>query len=379
MKVAIVLPYPVFGAAEDYATILARGLRQAAGMDVAVLHLEGAIPLPLARTSTSAGLRLVSMPTRSMRDIRRLRGVLSSLGPDVVHVNQSYLPGMAAGALMRHVPLVVTAHNPAHEVTLSPWGRLLRRWVTPHVDAWIALSQRNAQLLATRGGPGRQGERHPAAESFEACPIHVIAPGLPTDRFDRPLSREAARRQLGLPRDAFIVGTAARLSPEKRHDLLIHAAAAAAQTLPNVIVAILGEGELKDETSRLGRELLAGGVRLLGHHSEVPRLLPAFDVFALPSDYEGLSFAMLEAMAVGLPIVATDVQGSGEALRNLEDGLLIPAGSATALRDAFLRLARNPALGQRLGAAAKRRYRAEFTSDLMIQRTVALYRDLLEH
>ena len=376
MKVAIVLPYAVFGAAEDYAAmILGCGLK-AAGVEVVVLHLKGSLPAEVVDAFEAAGVEDVSMSIDRMTSIRRLRQTLRSLDPDVVHVNQEYLPGMAAGALLRGTSVVVTAHNPALEVHFSMRGRLLRRWVTPRVDSWIVLSKRNALLLVKNGRLRLRGEDITVAKGGPRS-LRVIPPGLPPDRFDHTLSREAARRQLGLPEEGYIVGTAGRLAPQKRHDLLIQGAADAAASIPDLFVAILGDGELRAQTARMGEELLPGRVRLLGHRSSVPRLLPAFDVFVLSSDFEGLPFALLEAMATGLPIITSDVQGSGEAIKDNQNGLLIPAGSAEAITDALLRVARDPVLCQRLGAAAHESFTTSYTSDRMIDETLALYADLL--
>jgi glycosyltransferase involved in cell wall biosynthesis len=375
-RISIVLPYPVFGAAEDYALILACGVRRTAQEPVTILHLKGSIPPSAATTLDAAGVERKALSESDMNDIRKLRRILRSLGPEVVHVNQEFLPGMAAGLLLRHTPVVVTAHNPALQVRFSPRGRLLQRWTTPRVNAWIVLSERNAQLLAGRGGrPGGRNEQATGAVCTRS--VRVIAPGLPIDRFDQPLSRADARRELGLPADAFILGTAGRLARQKRHDLLIGGAAKAANTVPDLYVAILGEGELREETQHVADELMPGRVRLLGHRPDVPRLLLAFDAFALPSDYEGLPFAILEAMAIGLPIIATDVQGSGEALTDGVNGILIEKGSSTELASAIERIAVDSTLAARLGEEAAASFRRHYTADRMVDETEALYRDVL--
>jgi glycosyltransferase involved in cell wall biosynthesis len=167
-----------------------------------------------------------------------------------------------------------------------------------------------------------------------------------------------------------------RLARQKRHDLLIRGAAAAASTVPDLYVAILGEGELREETQRLADELMPGRLRLLGHRADVAGLLPAFDAFALPSDYEGLSFAMLEAMAVGLPIIATDVQGSGEVLTDGVNGLLVPSGGIAELALAIRQVAQDPEVAVALGRKAAETFRLRYTADRMIEETHALYAEV---
>jgi glycosyltransferase involved in cell wall biosynthesis len=200
---------------------------------------------------------------------------------------------------------------------------------------------------------------------------------LPSHHFsDLPPSSEA-RETLGLSASGPLVGTVGRLSLQKRHDVLIDAMASASQKVPNVELAILGDGELRDETAARAQIALGERARLLGHRSDVPSVLPALDVFAMSSDFEGLPFALLEAMAVGLPIVTTDVQGAGEAIRHEREGLLVPRRDPEALAAAIVRLLRDRSLAQRLGKAAKARFETEYTADRMVRATEAVYLDVL--
>ena len=255
----------------------------------------------------------------------------------------------------------MTAHNPALRVRRSAKGALLRTWALPRVRNWIALSPRNAELLSATG--------------IRRDRIRVIAPGLPSRRYAHQPSRAAARKTLALPDEAFVIGTTGRLARQKRHDLLPKAAAMNSSG-GDVRVVIMGDGELRRETEDLANELLPGRAHFPGHRTDAVALLPAFDVFCLPSDYEGLSFSMLEAMATGLLIVATDVQGSGEALHDHGTGLLVRPGSAEALAHAIAELRGDPALAARLGAAARDRFEAAYTADRMIGRTIALYEEV---
>jgi glycosyltransferase involved in cell wall biosynthesis len=187
--------------------------------------------------------------------------------------------------------------------------------------------------------------------------------------------RRAARANLGV--DGFVVGTFGRLSKQKRHDVLIEAVALAASSRSDLTLVIVGGGELEAETRRLADRGMPGRVILTGHRRDATELLPAFDVFAMSSDFEGLPFALLEAMATSRPIVTTDVQGTGEAVRHEREGLLVPRRNARALADALIRLATDPVLADRLGAAARKRFVAEFFVDKMVERTEAIYQELL--
>ena len=361
MRVAIVLPFPVFGAAEDYALLLAHGLIRC-DVDVVVVH-DTDVALPSRPTGPPVPHHPV--PGRELRHIPSLTRHLRRLGPDIVHVNQVFLPGMAAGARTRHALVVVTAHNPAVRPAYSKRGAILARWAARRMSAWIVLTPRNAVLLS-------------AEPSLEPRRIHVIPPGLPTGRFDQPMSRVEARSLLGLSADAYVVGTVGRLAKQKRHDLLIRAASICATDIEELRLVIFGEGELRSETESLADDLLPDRVVFAGQQPDVPRLLPAIDVFCLTSDYEGLSFALLEAMATGLPIVATDVQGSGEALTDGRTGLLAPAGSADGIASAISRLHADPDRAAAIGRRARETYMAHYTDDLMVERTMSLYGSLID-
>jgi glycosyltransferase involved in cell wall biosynthesis len=362
VKICLLLPYPVFGAAEDYALILARGLSRLLQVGVVVAHYEGSLSAAEIEGLSDANVTRLPLDGSVMSSVPKLRRALGPVQQTILHVNQPFLPGIATGASLPHVATVVTAHNPALQPVYSRRGRLLSKVAERRVDAWIVLSRRNEQLLRT--------------SLARVKSVSLIAPGLPTARFAKALSRSSARDKLGLPAGAFIVGTAGRLARQKRHDLLIRAAGRILNRVPNLHVAILGEGDLLAETEQLGSDLLKGRLHLLGHRADVPSLLPAFDVFALPSDYEGLSFAMLEAMALGLPIIATDVQGSGEALHKGDNGLLIENGSVEQLASAIECLAHNDRLAKALGKRAAETFWTYYTSDRMVEETYALYREV---
>jgi glycosyltransferase involved in cell wall biosynthesis len=284
--------------------------------------------------------------------------------PQLLHVNQVFLPALAVARLGRVHAVVVTAHTPALENRLSRRGRVLQAIARTGVDRWVVLSERNRELLAASRGPARGR-------------ISVIFPGLPDERFRELPDAFTARHQIALDPGAIAIGTFGRLSQQKRHDVLIEAVAIASQQLPDLKLVIVGEGELEPETRRLAEERIPGQVTFTGYRSDAIEMLPAFDIFAMSSDFEGLPFALLEAMAAGRPIVTTDVQGAGEAVRNGREGLVVPRRDPEALAEALLTLARDRELATRLGGAARERFLAEFTANQMLDRMEALYLELL--
>lgn len=197
-------------------------------------------------------------------------------------------------------------------------------------------------------------ERYVSAGWVKARQAETVLNGIPVKRFAPSEERRAeARRRLGVPPERFVIGCVGRLVPLKNHKMAIEVLARLLPQHPEAELVIVGEGPLESALRAQATEQgVADRVRLLGRRSDVADLLPGFDVFALPSHSEGLSVALLEACATGLPIVCTSVGGNVEIVRDGQTGLLVPPNDPTALRDAFARLIQDTPLRRRLGAAA---------------------------
>jgi len=207
----------------------------------------------------------------------------------------------------------------------------------------------------------------------------LITPnGVDSERF-RPDEevRAAARQELGIPPQALLVGTVGRLEAVKAQADLVRAVAELSERLPDLHLLILGEGSERGALESLAREAgLATRVHLPGFREEVERVLPALDVFVLPSLSEGMPNALLQAMAAGLPAVASDVGGNPEVLRVGETGLLVPAGDCYELARAIERLLTNRELAAKMGAAGRARVQREYSQVAFIRRHERLYREL---
>jgi len=186
------------------------------------------------------------------------------------------------------------------------------------------------------------------------------------------LDRREARRELGLPGDAMVVGTVARFDAVKHLDVLLRAVA----RVPDVILVLVGDGE---ESARLRG--LAGSLSLgpravfAGERVDAARLLPAFDVYATTSHKEGMPLAVLEAMALGLPVLASDIPAHREVLPPASPGLF--AGDVDAMAAALARLAGDAAARAALGAENRMRARSEFDAREMVGALHALYGEVL--
>jgi sugar transferase (PEP-CTERM/EpsH1 system associated) len=295
----------------------------------------------------------------------RLARLLRHLRPDIVHTRNAepFFYGFAGAKLARARALVHSEHG--RKFDDRPARFALQRWMSRHTDAIFAVSgQLKTDLVKHIGMP-------------EAS-VEVLHNGVDLSRFNVAAgagapspARAALRREWGVPEDALVVGSVGRLVAVKNYTLLLRAAAASGL---DIHLVLAGEGPERAALTALAASLgIATRVHLLGHSNDVDRVLGAFDVFVLPSFSEGMSNTLLEAMAAGVPPVASDVGGNGEIVRDGVDGRLFPSDDEPALRACLEALCRDGAERARLGAAARERVLSTFDIRQMIERYERLY------
>ncbi len=212
-----------------------------------------------------------------------------------------------------------------------------------------------ARFTSVSGAGSRQLQRQ---VGIPAARIDVLANGVDLERFTKPARevRRAMRSCLRLGDSSFVVGIVGSLTRVKRHDLLISAAAKAAAAIPTLHLVVVGDGPLRGVLEDRARaEGVAERVHFTGWREDVPDILAGMDAYACCSESEGMNNALLEAMAVGLPSVATDVGDNGIVLRDRLDGILVKPKSVSAIVDALNLLAANPALRREMGRRAAER------------------------
>jgi glycosyltransferase involved in cell wall biosynthesis len=201
--------------------------------------------------------------------------------------------------------------------------------------------------------------------------------GVRTDPLPPTFDREAQRAALGVPPGAFVVGTAARATPQKNPLLFVDAAAQALAIAPETYFLWCGDGELRAAAEARAREHgIAGRCRFLGHREDARAVLAALDLFWLTSNYESFGLATAEAMALGLPVVATDVVGTCDVVVPGGTGILTSPRDPSALARATVALMRDPAQARALGQAGRVRARERYTVDRMLETIASLYRSL---
>ena len=287
----------------------------------------------------------------------RLWRLFRSLRPDVVHTHNSVpLHFAAPAARLARVPCTVhTKHGHiAYSKHSVHWGRAATRFV----DHFVAVSKDTAATAERIERP--RPER-----------LAVIENGIPLGKFaPDDAARNAIRDELGIPRDALVVGSVGRLVEEKDYPLLVRAMAPILGE--RVRLVIVGEGIVRAEIEAAITPAIRDFVTLTGARRDVARVLCAFDVFASSSRAEGLPLALAEAMASRLPIVATAVGGVPDIVPP-QIGMLVPHGDPQALRAAIQRLLDDPGLRSSMGEAARQYALGRFAEERMLERYLALY------
>jgi glycosyltransferase involved in cell wall biosynthesis len=187
--------------------------------------------------------------------------------------------------------------------------------------------------------------------------------------------REPVRRALGLDAAAPVVGVVGRLEAQKGHTYLLDAWPDVRRDFPGARLLVVGDGALRAELeARALGPGLHGSVTFTGFRADVPRVLAALDVLVLPSLYEGMPLTVIEASAMGLPVVATAVDGTPEVVRDGETGRLVPPARPAALADALRALLADPARARAMGRAGRAHVLARFDLDTQVEATARVYR-----
>lgn len=303
------------------------------------------------------------VPCRGQLDPRAvtfLREAVLRHRPDIVH-SHSYKATFYALLATRNTSarLVVTYHNWLTDTWALRLYMALDKNLARFCDAAVAVSRPVARALA----PYVREDR-----------LRIIGNGIDTAAYTPADSTAAGKRRLGLEGKT-LLGFVGRLTRSKGLSYLLRALA----PLPSTVHAVLvGDGEHRDSILREAQALgIESRVHLLGSRSDLSSIYPAFDIFVLPSDVEAFPMVLLEAMACGLPIVATDVGDSAQIIEDRVSGRIVEPGNPDLLNRILNELLEDQATAQRLARAARERVAARFSSERMARSYLACYEHLL--
>ncbi|HEY6193917.1 MAG TPA: RtcB family protein [Candidatus Eisenbacteria bacterium] len=301
-------------------------------------------------------------PIRLLVSLVRLTRLFRRERVDLIHTHCS-IPGVVGrlAARLAGVPAVVhTVHGFHFHDGMPAWTQALftaiERWCGRHTSLLLTQNHSDLQCAVAReiGRPGRR---------------RWIGNGIDLSKFD-PARREPAGARV-------VVTCVARFEPVKNHGQLLEAAAILARRGAPFELWLVGEGPRRERCEAEARALgLAGVVRFLGYREDVPALLARTQIAVLPSVKEGIPRALIEAMAMGLPVVATRVKGNDEVVRHGEDGFLVPLGDVHALAATLAVLVDDAALRERLGRNGRQRALDEFDESEIVRRLGELYAGL---
>jgi glycosyltransferase involved in cell wall biosynthesis len=318
----------------------------------------------------------------SLKSIYHLTKIIQQNQYDLVHVHTpiAAVLGRIAAKIAGVKRIVYTSHGlPFHD--LSTPTQYYFYFLVEKLTALITdliLSQ-NYEDIST-------------AKKLGLCPpkkLAYLGNGVDIDRFHRerlnPIHQSELRQSLGIPETAnLIVGTIGRLTRKKGSGYLIEATAKLVDKFPNLHILIIG-GQLSSDPEPFQTELMAkisnlgieNHVTLTGDRQDIPEVLGLLDVFTLPTfTHEGLPRSILEAMAMGLPVVTTDIRGCREAVLQEKTGLIVPSQDSDRLAEALAIMLSNPELRQAYGNQGRRRVTTEYNEDFVFERLTKYYQEL---
>lgn len=306
-------------------------------------------------------------PLSDARVALQLRRIIRNGKFDLIHAHASK-PGFLArlAAIGTGIPVIYSPHcfsfhagaGRSRAQILAGFERMAAR----HWTSRIMTVSDGEQTLARQYAVGQDGQ------------MITVHTGIDPSLFDFPVDREAVKESLGIPRNAFLVGSVGRMSDQKAPLDFIRMAAALHEYAPDVHFVWVGSGPLESAAQALSKEKgVEQVVHLLGQRGDVPNLLKTFDCFVLTSLWEGFPIVLLEAMAAGVPVVATCIPGNDEAVEHGVNGWLVPPGDPIAMANAVLDLIQNPENAERFIAAGRERTARKFNRRHMIQQISCLY------
>jgi glycosyltransferase involved in cell wall biosynthesis len=340
------------GGQEQLFTLI-RGLRQRGH----IVHLIHQPDSALAERCRETGAFLHPLAIRSeigLISLLRLYSIINRIRPDILAFNTPK-PILIGTLASRFIPVGIRVIFRRVDFPLrrNLFSRLKYTW---GIDGIITISDSIKNRLRNAGVPGSR--------------ITTIYEGI-----DLPLYPKLTRAVQ--PGRQLVIGTVSHLSREKGMRYLIEAAALIPEANKRLKVVIVGEGACLQELMELARERGLENITFTGFRSDIPELMKSFDIFVLPSLSEGLSSSILEAMASSLPVIASNVGGIPELVRDGENGLLVAPADPAALAEAIRRLAQDPEDSLRMGRQGRKQVEDRFAMEHKILKTEELCRSLL--
>ena len=362
VRVGLVIGQLHMGGSERQLFELARNLK--GGSCEPYVYCLSEVVEPFGPRLAREGIKLRTIPRRRGLEARRVVTLARMLRDDRIDVVNSFSQHMNLYAYLSILLARRGVFIASSRVTDLP-EPALRRWLNGLVyrrSRWVVVNS-------------QEGVGH-VAKIYHIPPARIqpLVNGIDSARFQGTAGSTEVRSSLGIPADAPLAGLVGRITRQKRVDLFLAAAKDTAARIPQARFLVIGAGELAEEMKSLAAQLnLDSKVVFTGATEKVDSLLAAMDLLVLASDFEGFPNVILEAMAAGRPVVATDVGGCRELVSNGITGFLVPPGDSQAISDRMVQVLTLPDRGRSLGAAGRARTLREFDVKVMARRFEALY------
>jgi glycosyltransferase involved in cell wall biosynthesis len=360
------------GGAQETVVLLAEGLSRR-GLDVTVgVHPAGSLQPRLREVDVPVLpfphlVRPVS-PTSDARGYREIAEAIRARSFDVVHTHSSKAGVLGRLAAKRaRVPAIV---HTSHGLPVNPDMSMMERAVL--LAAERVASRASDRIVAVSRATARELVSLRLARPAQ---ITVIPSGIDIDRFRDGPSREDARRSFGLPIEGLVIGWVGRHFPQKRPDLVIRIAREVVEAVPEASFLMVGDGPGFADAVVATR---GSAIHVVGYRPDIETAYAAMDVFLLASAWEGLPRTVLEAGAAGVPVVATDVSGVSEVVRDGETGRLAPVDDWAALAERVTELLRDDEERATMSKAIRELVGADYSADRTVGASIGLYREILE-
>lgn len=326
-------------------------------------------PGPMGEELQRRGQRVISLGldlkrTGALGLVRQVRKLLQEIRPDILHTHlyHANLYGRLAALGLGLSGVVATVHNIYSRVKLH---RCLANYLLARLADYVLVFSPQVKADVLRY------DRVPEAR------LRMLTPGVRLTQLDSRESKDACKKSLGV--SGFCLGNVARLEEQKGHEDLLTAVCQVHQQVPDLTLLLVGEGTREAQLRALAQELGLGQVvRFLGTRRDIPEILPALDVFVMPSRWEGIPLTLLEAMGCGLPVVSTRVGRAPEIIRDGENGRLTPVADPESLAWAILELYQDPGKRQEWGEQARCDVQEKYTLEHFMEQFAAIYLELYE-
>lgn len=348
-------------------------------IDLATGQTEDA-DLDLTQEVIDSGLPLIQVPSmrrsphpiRDFQALRHLIRIIKNGNYDLVHTHTSKA-GFLGRIAAKYCKIPAVVHSP-HGTILEGYFSSLITKIYIYLERITAPIAQTIICLTTR-----EIDQYLNANIGKRDQYTYVFNGIDIAKFSNMTqTRQSVRQSLGLSPKSIVCITVGRLVPVKGQSDLIDALPDVLAEYPDTHILIVGEGELRDDLLQQTQTLnLEDHVHFLGWRTDIPNLLGASDIFALPSLNEGLGLVLIEAMAQHLPTIATQVGGVPEVVLDGKTGLLVPAQSATKMSEALNDLIANPQKREHMGEAGYQRAVEHFSIQSTVEKTAAIYRNLI--